>query len=105
MNKAMIASMREQLRPSEAARTALLERVGEIPNKQEGNSVRKYFAVAACAALLLCAYPAYNVLKSQNPPKLHSYITVEAGDKIITLSTCVNKNVDRLVVQAKRLEN
>ena len=39
MNKAMIASMREQLRPSEAARTALLERVGEIPNKQEGNSV------------------------------------------------------------------
>ena len=80
MNKAMIASMREQLRPSEAARAALLERVGEIPNKREGNSVRKYFAVAACAALLLCAYPAYNVLKSQNPPKLHSYITVEAGD-------------------------
>ncbi len=32
-------------------------------------------------------------------------VTVEAGDKIITLSTCVNKNVDRLVVQAKRLEN
>ncbi len=30
-------------------------------------------------------------------------VTVEAGDKIITLSTCVNKNVDRLVVQAKRL--
>ncbi len=80
MNKVMIASMREQLRPSEAARAALLERVGEIPNKREGNSVRKYFAVAACAALLLCAYPAYNVLKSQNPPKLHSYITVEAGD-------------------------
>ena len=50
MNKAMIASMREQLRPSEAARTTLLERVGEIPNKREGNSVRKYFAVAACAA-------------------------------------------------------
>ena len=47
MNKVMIASMREQLRPSEAARTALLERVGEIPNKREGNSVRKYFAVAA----------------------------------------------------------
>ena len=42
--------------------------------------MRKYCAVAACAALLLCAYPAYNVLKSQNPPKLHSYITVEAGD-------------------------
>ena len=80
MNKVMIASMREQLRPSEAARAALLERVGEIPNKREGNSVRKYFAVAACAALLLCAYPAYNVLKSQNPPKLHSYITVEAGE-------------------------
>ena len=79
MNKVMIASMREQLRPSEAARTALLDRVGEIPNKREGNSVRKYFAVAACAALLLCAYPVYNVLKSQNPPKLHSYITVEAG--------------------------
>lgn len=32
-------------------------------------------------------------------------VTVEAGDRIITLSTCVNKNVDRLVVQAKRLEN
>ena len=32
-------------------------------------------------------------------------VTVEPGDKIISLSTCVNKNVDRLVVQAKRLEN
>ena len=32
-------------------------------------------------------------------------VTVEAGDRIITLSTCVNQNVDRLVVQAKRLEN
>ncbi len=30
---------------------------------------------------------------------------VSAGDKIITLSTCVNNNVDRLVVQAVRLEN
>ena len=35
MNKVMIASMREQLRPSEAARAALLERVGEIPNRRE----------------------------------------------------------------------
>ncbi|MCI8465961.1 MAG: class B sortase [Lachnospiraceae bacterium] len=32
-------------------------------------------------------------------------VTVDAEDRIITLSTCVNKNVDRLVVQAKRLEN
>ena len=32
-------------------------------------------------------------------------VTVDAEDKIITLSTCVNQNVDRLVVQAKRLEN
>ena len=80
MNKAMIASMREQLRPSEAARTTLLERVGEIPNKREGNSVRKYFAVAACAALLLCAYPAFNFMQSQHTPKQHSNNSVEAGD-------------------------
>lgn len=32
-------------------------------------------------------------------------VDVEPEDKIISLSTCVNKNVDRLVVQAKRLEN
>lgn len=30
---------------------------------------------------------------------------VDAYDKIMTLSTCVNQNVDRLVIQAKRLEN
>ena len=30
-------------------------------------------------------------------------VTVEPGDRIITLSTCVNNNVDRLIIQAKRL--
>ena len=31
-------------------------------------------------------------------------VTVEPDDKIITLSTCVNNNADRLIVQARRLE-
>ena len=45
-------------------------------------------------------------IASMQERSLHNTgVTVEAGDKIITLSTCVNKNVDRLVVQAKRLEN
>lgn len=32
-------------------------------------------------------------------------VTVNENDKIITLSTCVNKNVDRLIVQARRLDS
>ncbi len=32
-------------------------------------------------------------------------VTVEADDQIITLSTCVNNNQDRLIVQARRLDS
>lgn len=32
-------------------------------------------------------------------------VSVKAEDKIITLSTCVNNNEDRLIVQARRLES
>ncbi len=41
----------------------------------------------------------------QEQSVIETGVTVEPEDSIITLSTCVNNNVDRLVVQARRLDN
>lgn len=41
----------------------------------------KPLALAACAALVLCAYPAYNALKPQ-PSRLHSYTVVSGSDPV-----------------------
>ena len=42
--------------------------------------------------------------KMQSQSIYDTGVTVDITDKIITLSTCVNSNVDRLVVQARRIE-
>lgn len=87
MNETVFSSMREQLRPSEAARAALWERLEaeSIPQNKEMKRIKQWkpMALAACAALILCAYPAYNALKPQSEPRLHSYVTLEAGDPAI----------------------
>ncbi|QNM06738.1 class B sortase [Qiania dongpingensis] len=47
-----------------------------------------------------------NYIQKMQSRSIHKTgVTVSAEDKIITLSTCVNHNVDRLIVQAKRLES
>lgn len=93
MNKAIFASMRAQLCPSEAAQAAFWARLEEAPHKKKEGSMKKYVAVAACVALLLCAYPAYNAARPQNAPKLHSYITVEGSDPAV-MKTYRQESVD-----------
>lgn len=107
----LLRSMNRQLRPSPAAMASLkarleTEKAGvETPTAPKTGPMRPHFsrnfgALAACAALLLCAWPVYNALKpapvqppvtssvpSQEPlvsqgvegPKLHSFVTAEAG--------------------------
>ena len=79
MNDPIFASMREQMRPSEAAQAALRVRLEGIPQKKGGYPLKKYLAAAACAALVLCAYPAYRAL-TPKPPVLHSFTTVDGSD-------------------------
>ncbi len=69
MNKEIFAQMQGQLKPSVEAQDSLRERLGRAKGKRR--SWGKYVAVAACAALLLGAYPAYRALK---PARLHSYV-------------------------------
>ncbi len=69
MNREIFAQMQGQLKPSVEAQDSLRERLGRAKVKRRGWG--KYVAVAACAALLLGAYPAYRALK---PARLHSYV-------------------------------
>ena len=83
MNEAVFASMREQMVPSDSAQAALWARLAAepIPQKKEVKRMKQWkpLALAACAALVLCAYPAYNALKPQ-PSRLHSYTVVSGSD-------------------------
>ena len=76
MNNAIFASMKRQMIPSPAAQASLWERLeGEFIQPQKERQVMKRWkplALAACAALVLCGFPAYNALKPQEV-KLHSY--------------------------------
>lgn len=79
MNKELIASMREQLAPSPEARAALEKKLAETPQKRRV-SPGKYIAAAACAALLVGAYPVCRTALSRTgQPPLHSYTRVQAG--------------------------
>ena len=82
MSNAIFASMKRQMIPSPAAQASLWEQlVGElIQSKKERQVMKRWkpLALAACAALVLCGFPAYNALKPQEV-KLHSYTLVEGG--------------------------
>lgn len=96
MNKTMLASMREQMCPGEAAQAALLTRLAAEPAARRGKSWRS-LALAACAALILCAYPMYQALKPQ-PPALHSYVQADASDPIVKAEyhqTTIAQGVDK----------
>ena len=64
----IFSSMQEQLRPSPQARAALEERLAQPVKKRP--APWKYGAVAACAALVLAAYPIYRALS----PALHATV-------------------------------
>lgn len=61
MNKELLASMREQMRPSEEARAALEEQLA-APWKKRVPAGR-YAAIAACLAAVIAAVPAYNFIR------------------------------------------
>lgn len=95
-NDPIFAAMKAQLTPSEGAQRALWEALRapvsqfepenegkstKIEGKSEGKNMKKmgpgrYLALVACAALVLCTWPAYQHLKPQSP-KPHSYVMGE----------------------------
>lgn len=61
MNKELFASMREQMCPSAQARAALEEKL--VNTKSIRFPVRRYAAIAACAAVIAAAVPVYNFIR------------------------------------------
>ena len=78
MNKELFSSMQEQLKPSAQARAALEERLAQPVKKRP--APWKYGALAACAALVLAAWPIYRALS----PALHSTVEGDQGSGYIT---------------------
>lgn len=89
MNKELFNSMQKQMTPSPEVRAALREKLAQAPKKRPVPWM-KYGAVAACAALVIGAFPLYQAMKdldSSNGQEilwthragvpLHSYVTVE----------------------------
>lgn len=88
MNKELFDSMQKQMTPSPEVRAALSEKLAQ-PAKKRPVSWKKYTALAACAALVIGAFPLYQAMKdldSSNGQEilwthragvpLHSYVTV-----------------------------
>ena len=75
MNNPCFAAMRAQLGPSAAAEENLRRRLTESAPRCRPRW--SYLTAAACAALLLCAYPIYRGL---TVPPQHSYVLLDSGD-------------------------
>lgn len=73
MNEPRFAAIQAQLRPSAAAEESLRRRMAAARPRR---SRVRYLAAAACAALVLCAYPVY---RSLTAPPLHSYVLAETS--------------------------
>lgn len=89
MNKELFDSMQKQMTPSPEIRAALSEKLAQ-PAKKRPLPWMKYGAVAACAALVIGAFPLYQAMKGPDSfytqeilwthragIPLHSYVTVE----------------------------
>lgn len=63
MNNALFRSMREQMRPSDAARTALAEKLART--KKRAVPVGRYAAIAACGLVILAAVPVYRMIQDR----------------------------------------
>ena len=75
MNEPIFAHMKEQMTPSAQAQAALTVQLAQAASPRKTLQWGRYAAVAACAALLIAAYPLYQHFKPQ--PKLHDYTVVE----------------------------
>lgn len=89
MNKELFDSMQKQMNPSPEVRATLSEKLAQ-PAKKRPVSWMKYGAVAACAALVIGAFPLYQSIKNLDNINggeilwthragvpLHSYVTVD----------------------------
>lgn len=89
-NESIFAAMKAQLTPSQGAQTALLEALSAPADQFEGGMegkstpkrgfARRYLALAACAALVLCTWSVQR-LSTGRSPRLHSYVTVGEGGR------------------------
>lgn len=87
MSDPIFAAMKDQMNPSAQAQMELMQNLTQTAGEKRIPR-KRYVAVAACAVLALCIYPAYNALKPV--PPLHSYVTVEGGgspEKTISTET------------------
>ena len=71
MNRELFSSMREQMKPGEEARAALVEKLAAPQKKRV--SVGRYVAVAACAAVLIAAPRVYNFIRDSRETSIDFY--------------------------------
>lgn len=89
MNQELFDSMRKQMTPSPQVRAALSEKLAQAPKKRPA-PWKKYAALAACAALVIGAFPLYQAIMNPDSVNgveilwthragapLHSYVTAE----------------------------
>lgn len=90
MNKNCIDSMRKQMVPSPESRAALLKKLAQVPQRRKV-PLRRYAALAACAALAVGILPLYHaifnhndiaiakkeILQSETQGPFHSYVMAD----------------------------
>lgn len=102
MNQELFDSMREQMKPSPQVRAELTEKLAQ-PVKKRPSPWKRYGAVAACAALVIGAFPLYHAIMNPDSVSgveilwthragvpLHSYVTVKGLTGYSTEDAAVN---------------
>ncbi len=89
MNKELFDSMQQQMTPSPQVRAALREKLAQLPKKR-GAPWIKYGAAAACAALILCAYPAFQTMQEMTQSPLHSYVMLDGATDYVKENTATS---------------
>jgi hypothetical protein len=84
MNHDLYRAMQNQLSPSQQAREQLSQRLAQTSPRPR-RAGWKYASLAACAVLVIAAYPVYRTLHPPVQP-LHSYVTIE-NDSFSTTTT------------------
>lgn len=78
MSNSIFTSMKAQMTPSGEARVALTVKMAQAAPTPKTVHWGRYAAVAACAALLVAAYPVYQNFGPKEP-KLHDYSVVQGS--------------------------
>lgn len=104
MNQELFDSMQKQMTPSPEVRAALSEKLAQ-PAQKRPVPWMKYGAVAACAALVIGAFPLYQAMKGPDSiytqeilwthragVPLHSYVTVEGVTGTLAENAAATEN-------------